>query len=221
MILQPERPIRMSAAIMAHPRRADMVRQLLDHLGREVTVVWDEHNDRWDTGRRAMLAYDPSCTHHAVIQDDVVIGRDLLTGLEKALGRVPSDVPLCGYVGRVRPNKERVHKMVQKARIASASFITMSELLWGPLIVVPVEHVDAMIAYCDPLNIANYDMRLSRYWEGRSRVWYTWPSVVDHADTPSLVPGRTGSSRRVAHEFCGEETSVLDLPWDGPVISGH
>lgn len=220
------RAVRLSAAIMAHPQRADMVQLLAERLDDEAPVVWDEIQSRWDTGRRAMLAYDPRATHHVVLQDDILIPRNLLAGLKRMLHYVPSDVPICGYVGRLRPQQDRVRDLVAKARAVNASFLTMRQLHWGPLIVVPVKHIDAMIAHCDPLNIPNYDMRISRYWEDHDyRVWYTWPSVVDHADGPSLVPGRIttrhATSSRIAHEFCGEEVSVLDLPWDGPVISGR
>jgi hypothetical protein len=221
--------VRLSAAIMAHPSRTEQVARTLDRLDRPVPVTWDEHNDRWDTGRRAMLAYDPECTHHVVIQDDLIIPRDLLAGLERALTHVPANAPLCGHVGRVRPAQDRVRELVAQAQKAGASFLTMTQLYWGPLIVVPTAAIRAMIDYCDPLTgIENYDLRLSRYWETEGvRVWYTWPCVVDHDDGPSLVPGRSGVNRgarphsRVAHSFCGENASVLDLDWSGPVLRGR
>ena len=70
---------------MAHPRRADMVAQLQAELDRPVKVVWDEVNDRHDTGIRAIEAFDPSASHHLVIQDDCVVPSDLLAGIERAL----------------------------------------------------------------------------------------------------------------------------------------
>lgn len=63
----------LSVAIMAHPKREAMVADLLTRLDREVPVVWDQINDRHDTGARAMEAFDPACTHHLVIQDDVAV----------------------------------------------------------------------------------------------------------------------------------------------------
>lgn len=213
---------------MAHPSRSDYVERTLAKLDRATPVVWDEINDRWDTGRRAMLMADSRCTHHVVIQDDLLIPRDLLAGLERTLQHVPRGVPLCGYIGRVRPAADRMRELAAQADQKHASFVTLRQLLWGPLIVVPLEAVVPMITMCDHLDgITNYDLRLSRYWEEMNvRVWYTWPCVVDHADGPSLVPGRTGVDRakpqpsRVAQRFCGENASVLDLDWSGPVIKG-
>ena len=70
--------ITLSVSMMAHPKRAAQVEGILAQLDRkDVEVVWDERENRWDTGRRSMLAYDPRCSHHAVIQDDVLVCRDL------------------------------------------------------------------------------------------------------------------------------------------------
>lgn len=223
-----DREIRLSAAIMAHPARAGQVEHLIGKLDREVPVVWDQLQDRWDTGRRSMLAADPDCTHHLVLQDDVLIPHDLLAGLERALAYIPPEAPLVGYVGRLRPQNDKVKDLVALADRKGASWITMRQIHWGPLIVVPTETVVPMIEFCDPLvDILNYDLRLSRYWEEWGiRAWYTWPCLADHADGPSLVPGRTGVDRkrprpsRVAHKFCGEEISALAIDWSGPMIRG-
>ena len=223
--------ITISVAMMAHPRRAEQVEQILSEIDRrDVDVVWDQCSSRWDTGKRAMLAYDQSCSHHAVIQDDVLVCRDLFAGLAKALAHVPGDVPICGYVGRVRPYAELVTKASATAQKIGASWLTMHCLNWGPLIVVPTAAIPEMIAYSDRLvDIANYDRRLSRYWElsARRPIWYTWPSVVDHRDGPSLVPGRTGTDcghkhpSRIAHTFLGCDKSALDIDWSGRVVDAE
>lgn len=219
--------ITLSAAIMAHPARQAQVDYLHQHLDREVPVVWDQIQNRWDTGKRAMLAFDPDCTHHVVIQDDVLVCRDLLAGIEMALACVPEDVAVCGYLGRLRPHANRTHSLAAACKREKASWCTMHTLNWGPLIVVPTAVIPEMIAYSDPLDfIPNYDRRLSRYFDLgiRRRVWYSWPSLVDHADGPSLVPGRGGTDRakavhtRVAHLFLGEDVSALDVDWSGPVV---
>jgi len=221
--------ILLSVAIMAHPKRAAFIPELLDWLGDpDIPVVWDRKQNRWDTGRRSMLAYDPNCSHHVVIQDDVLPCRDLLAGLTKALEHVPPDAPVCGYVGARRPNAPLVSAAIGRAAAQKASWITMHTLNWGPLIALPTNIIDEMIAYCDPLTtIDNYDRRLSRYWELRRgvRIWYTVPSLVDHRDGPSMVPGRVSTvhhsgSRgcRIAHGFHGHDRSALDLDWSGPVV---
>jgi hypothetical protein len=214
-----------SWAVMAHPKRADLVKVLLEELGEpDMHVVWDRKDDRWDTGRRSMLAYDPACSHHAVIQDDVIPALDLVAAMPTILERLPYSAPLCGYVGSVRPSVQAVGYACKEADRLGASFIRLHTLNWGPLIVVPTDAIKEMIHYSDKLTeIQNYDRRLSRYWElaRREPVWYTWPAVVDHRDGPSLVPGRNGAHRngpgsRVARKFLSG--SALEANWDGPVV---
>lgn len=206
-----------SVAIMAHPKRAAFVPELEAALDRPAAVVWDDgSNSRWGTGRRALLAYDPTATHHLVIQDDAVIPRDLAAGVEAALRNAPADVPVCLYVGKVRPYREMVTEYV--ARAAGASWLVMDRLNWGVAIVLPTAMIDDLVVYCDTLSIPNYDSRISAWFETNDiRVWYPWPSLVDHRESPSLVPGR-GARGRVAHRFIGAETSALAIDYTGQAL---
>jgi hypothetical protein len=203
-----------SVAVMAHPSRDAFIPDLLAALDRPAEVVWDQKQDRWDTGRRAMLAYDPAATHHLVVQDDAIVCRDLVAGLEQAVNHVPEGVPLCLYIGTVRPKPQAVAQLVKAA--AATSWIVMDSLYWGVGVVVPTRHIDTMIAWCDQrTRVANYDLRMSRWFEAqRIPVWYPWPSLVEHRDSPSLVPGRT--AQRHARQFIGADVSALDQPWDRP-----
>jgi hypothetical protein len=208
-------------AIMAHKRRASFVPELLAKLDRSATVVWDERDDRWDTGRRSLLAYrqaEDQPSHWMVVQDDAVIPRDLVAGVEKALEYVPV-APLCLYAGRVRPFRQLVQHMVNQTT-GGTSWLSMNQLHWGVGIVMPVELIDACVEWGDARpEIPNYDRRISRWCQHeRLTVYYPWPSLVDHRDSPSLVPGR-GSSGRRAHRFIGADVSVLDRRWDGTVVS--
>jgi hypothetical protein len=206
----------LSAAVMAHPRRAAMVEALLGELDRPVPVVWDQINDRHDTGVRALEAYDPAASHHLVIQDDTMTCRDLLAGVERALRYVPQDVPLCLYLGRVRPFRSVVEQAVQRAA-RGASWVTMQGIYWGPAIVVPTAHLPELTSWFRSATVKNYDRRVSAwYCLQRTTVFYPWPSLVDHHDTESLVPGHGGG--RHAHAFLGVDRSALEVDWTGAVV---
>jgi len=209
--------IRVSVAIMAHPRRAAFIPELEAALDRPATVVWDDGaNSRWGTGRRALLAYDPDATHHLVIQDDSVIPRDLVAGLEQALEHAPQDVPVCLYVGKVRPYREMVTEYVNRAQ--DVSWLVMDRLNWGVAVVLPTKYIDELVAWCDGFDIPNYDSRMSKWFETQGiPVWYPWPSLVDHRESPSLVPGR-GHAGRTAHKFIGATASALDIDYSGQVL---
>lgn len=206
-----------SVAIMAHQKRAAFVPELKVKLDRLARVVWDDgSNSRWGTGRRALLAYDPAATHHLVVQDDAVIPADLVAGVEAALAHAPDDVPVCLYVGRVRPYGEMVAEYV--ARADGASWLVMDRLNWGVAIVIPTNVIDELVAWCDRLPIPNYDTRISKWFERRETpVWYPWPSLVDHRESPSLVPGR-GHAGRTAHRFIGATASALSTDFSGAVL---
>lgn len=210
------RDIELSVTIMAHPAREAMVRELVDTLDGPAEIAWDRDNDRWETGRRALLSARDDATHHLVLQDDAIICRDLLAGVRRALERNPH-CPTSLYLGRQRPHGPHFQRVMKQARDADATWIIGPELCWGVALVFPTELIGPMVAFGDEHpKVENYDKRLGMYLQSQKiPTWYTVPSLVDHRRqdvSPSLVPGRTGPNR-VAHVFHGEANSALDIDW--------
>jgi hypothetical protein len=209
---------RLSVAIMADPRRAALVPGIVDRLDRDPAVVWDRIRNRWDTGRRAWLAADPSATHHLVLQDDAIVCRDLVAGLEAALEYVPAEAIVTPFMGRRRPMVEKVENAIALADRTGAAFVVMRPLNWGLGIIVPTPAIGDMLRWCDrTAKWPNYDKRIGQYFirEPLWPTWCTWPSLVDHADVPSLAghgPGRT------AYRFVGRDRSALDLDWSAGYV---
>lgn len=193
-------PATLSATIMAHPARVEFVDELTKQFN--ISVTWDQINDRWDTGRRSLLAYDPEATHHLVLQDDAVAPDNLLETVQNALGYVSLGSPVALYLGAVA----RFRRVWQRSVRPNTSWVTMPGLNWGVGIVVPTVDIPAIVKECDEMRaIGNYDLRLSRFYEHRNiYTWYPWPSLVDHRDSPSLVPGRRG--QRHAYRYIGDAT---------------
>lgn len=201
-----------SVAVMAHPSRAGMVPSVVDALDAPATVVWDEKQSRWDTGRRSLLAYDPDATHHLVVQDDAIICRDLVATLERAVTHVPAGSPVGLYTGKLRPRHRHVAAMVAHSEAAGSPWFVMEGPWWGVGIVIPTHVIDELVAWGDEHpQILNYDTRITRYFASRGiDCWYTVPSLVDHrTDHRSLIAGRTGI--RHAHRFVGG--SALSIDW--------
>jgi hypothetical protein len=202
---------------MAHPKRQRWIPGLVDALDREPTVVWDRNNDRWDTGRRSLLAYDPDATHHLVVQDDALVCRDLVAGLEQAVAHT-GDHPLGLYIGMVRPSAATVARKVRDAQTFGARFVKMDGPWWGVGIVVPTGHIEDLVRWADRRSdIANYDKRISRWYRTVKGLdcWYPFPSLVEHRhgeENPSLIPGRSGTNRR-AWQFLGTDRSALNIDW--------
>ena len=207
-----------SGVIMAHPTRERFIPSLRAALDRPTPIVYDRVNDRWDTGRRALLSYDSKATHHLVLQDDGLVCRDLYAGVTAALEHVPADAVLSLYAGRTRVFRTAVAAATRLSRRARTrpSFLAATQLLWGVAVVIPTQHIEALVEWGDGHpEIANYDKRIS-YWCAANSVpvWYTWPSLVQHRISPSLIPGR-GSAGRVAYSFVGEQASARAINWSG------
>jgi hypothetical protein len=117
--------IRVSVAIAAHPKRAQQAHALAAQLDRDASIVWDQGNNEWATHERAWAAHDPSATHHLVLQDDAVVCRDLIGGVERALAAVPAtsphEVAMSLYLGDHRAYRgpdPRHHAVAQAAALA-------------------------------------------------------------------------------------------------------
>lgn len=212
----------LSASVMAHPTRTRYVDQLLDQLDRPVPVSWDlggppspDRERRWANGVQAWRMADGS-DWHLVLQDDVTVCRDLLGGLERALERVPDHIGIVQpYVGKNRPLGSHFITLAGRAEKEGASWIQHRSMCWGVAIAVRTPSIEAMIEWASLRKTLTYDTRLGRYYRDvlGQPTWYTWPSLVDHRDIPSLVGHGVG---RTAHKpYSG---SALELSWDGPLI---
>lgn len=203
-----------SVAIMAHPARKRFIPALQAALDRDAEVVWDRWSDRWDTGSRSMLAYTAEATHHLVVQDDAIVCRDLVAGLEQALNALSDQrqpTPLCLYLSKHSPYLQRSHTWP-----SNVTWLRKTGMASGVGIVMPVELIEPAIAWGNPRrDIKNYDTRIGRFLQSQSVLtWHPWPSLVDHRNSPSLVAGR-GQRGRYASRFLGVDNSALDVDWAG------
>lgn len=208
---------------MAHPDRADQVADLRAVLGRHVPISWDDEGkasgnaDRvWRNARRGWLMHDPAADFHALIQDDALPCSDFLAGLERAIEHVPDDAVISPYLGMGRTVPIRWEAMGNAADKVGASWVRTGKLMWGVTIILPVKLIGEMVDWADRRGGIPDDMRVAGWQDRRGgEVWYTWPSLVDHAPVPSLTKHRAVDRRARTHHG----GSALDLLWSGPVVS--
>jgi len=214
--------VKVSASIMAHPDRTEFVEELVGSLDREVPVAWDNEGppsgkgDRvWRTARSAWQMYDPEADFHVLIQDDALVCRDYLAGLEVALEHVPDYALVSTYFGRGRNVPARWATMADKADNDGASWVRSFTLMWGVSLAVPTRFIPEMIKWCDRQARMPDDMRVGK-WFQRQKIdtWYTWPSLVDHRPAPSLTKPRPVERVAVRHH----QGSALELDWSGPTV---
>lgn len=207
-----------SAVVMAHPTRAQRAERLAGQLG--IGIVWDQHGDVVDTARRALLACEPTATHHLVLQDDAIVCRDLLAGLTKAC-EVAGERPVSPYLGTwgTSGRLDVVGRIAHRARQTGAPWVETTGPRWGVAVAHPVrllpqviDHYDQFLSKCDDarLNAAYKQMGIT--------CWYTMPCLVEHDDSVPSVTKPSYTTRRAAFWFIGSDRSALDIDWSGPVI---
>jgi hypothetical protein len=215
--------VSLSAAIMAHPSRGEMVDELLSSLDREIPVSWDGPPDNlplpervWRNSRRTWSMADPGSDWHLLLQDDVVVAKDLLAGIELALEWVPDRIGIVQFfIGKYRPLGPVFVNLGTEADRIGATWIEHRSMCWGVAQAVRTPTIPAMLKWCDGRRGMADDSRVGRYYRDvlHQRTWYTWPSLVNHRDGPSLV--HHGAGRTAQRFYSG---SALDLSWDGPVV---
>lgn len=161
---------------------------------------------------RAWQAHDPDADWHLVIEDDGVICQDLPSGLERILDSLPCESVASLYIGNTTSGRS----IAPATR--EVSWVKTRSLVWGVAIAAPVASIEGMLTWCNGLNYSDrvYDSRVAHYYTEVLHwpAYYTWPSLVDHAQVPSLLKH---APDRQAQCFIGETASAHDFDPFGPV----
>lgn len=196
---------------MAHPARQAWAEQLSAEL--DAPIVWDQGCGVWDTARRALRTHSPDASHVLVVQDDAIICRDLIPGLEAAV-EYAGLRPIGLYVG-ARPYARQVAMAMRAASKSGASWISAEHWALSAVAVAhPIHLVDELVEFGDTYDRPADDAKTRAFYaQSGLAAWYTWPSLVDHRPGPSLLDHPSG---RTALRFIGEQASALDVDWSLP-----
>lgn len=191
--------MRVHVAVVGHVDRVDRATSLAQALGASLHLddgrlgCWGNHT--------SALAYgaETGATHVITIEDDALPIDDFLVLAHQAIALRPND-PIGLYVGRQRPRGLRVAWATAKADELGASWLSCNELLWGVATAFPAADIPGLLAH-DGASDRLYDQRVGSYYRSLDRpVYYTWPSLVDHEDGPSVISERSQRpAGRVAH----------------------
>jgi hypothetical protein len=183
--------VSVSFAVMAHEDRRGYVDELCAQLPPGTRVEWDTRSDRWDTGRRALLAFDIAAEWHVVVQDDAVPCVDFAGQARAALaelGERPG--PVSFYAGATNLVWETsTADAMARARRAGSRWIEGSGPWWGLAVAIRTGDIPGLVERCDKMtDVPPYDRRLGRYFRWLERpCLYTVPSLVNHRDGPTLI----------------------------------
>lgn len=185
--------------IVAHITRQSMADQLAEQVSADF-ISLDEgtlgpnknHRRTWTE-----LAALPA-SHAVVLEDDAVVIRDFRHQIEQAIKAAPSDI-ISGYLGKQRPPQwmPKVKRAVDAANQTDAHYITSTHLLHGVCVAIRSEHIAPMLAFTDTRNYLPWDEAVGAYARHvKQRVAYTWPSLADHRDGPTLFTHRDQHPRK-------------------------
>lgn len=209
-------------SVVAHVKRREMAGELAKTVQADETCFddgflgeWKNHAIAW---RHAWcLANETGKSHVCVLQDDAVPVEQFRDHLQVAVETKPEAI-ISLYVGTHRPRKNEVIKAVKQAEESGASWLVADTLMWGVGVVLPTAWVPDMLEFGRKSKLP-YDQRIGAWAERSERpVYYTWPSLVDHADTETVAhKGAKQQGVRVAHKTGVPNWSKVEVHIEKPV----
>lgn len=198
--------MKVTASIMAHPKRASAAKrlhnQLLQYPFQGVSVTWDKLNEEWHTGERALRAVAGKEGWSLILQDDALLTPNFYDNIQGAIKAVPNNTLVSLYTGTGKPFPDRVKAAVDKAE--DGSWLTHYMLLWGVGILMPSEHIERVLEFLDDPRYADtpYDTRIGiAFQRNRLPIYYTVPSLVDHDDKAGSLLEHGKEVPRMAHRL--------------------
>lgn len=179
--------------IVAHTARFQQADRLADKVNADYMSVDDgtlgcdgNHKKVW-----AHLYNHSDDDWLIVLEDDAVPVDDFTAQAAAALAASPSPV-VSFYLGRHHlPEldwEKRKLDTIDKAQAEDANFITTNHLLHAVAVAMRRDHVTSMYHHLETLPLVlPIDEAITHWMHNRGvTVSYTWPSLVDHADQPTL-----------------------------------
>jgi hypothetical protein len=179
--------------VVAHTARASMAKTLARQVGARFVGI--------DNGLLGCEGNHMAVLHHlaglrgvwsVALEDDAVPVDGFADQLRMVLESAPADVDVVSlYLGRQRPPQFQrlISVRIGVADRVGAHWLTSSRLLHAVGYAIRTDLIPGLLEFDSSLPI---DERIGAYV---NRVGYCWPSLVDHADLPTLVGHPDGKPR--------------------------
>lgn len=186
--------------IVAHPDRKPRLDELVLKTNAEA-VALDDH--KYGCEINHLRAWEwlsgGNCPWSVVLEDDAVPVERFRFQLHAALKVAPTPI-VSLYLGRTRPPhwQESVSQAVGRTKLQDACFLTAPALLHGVGYAIRTSLIPDLLAEVPSLiDEMPIDEAITVWAKQRDHgISYTWPSLVDHRDEPSLVNHHDGQPRR-------------------------
>lgn len=185
-------------AVVAHTTRNVTAEHLADTVNAQYVAIDDgtlgcerNHLRCWQWHR------DNTRTEWAVVlEDDAQPAQGFTQQLDAALHVAPTPI-VSLYLGTSRPPQwqPRINTAVATADNQSASWIVGPQLLHAVGVAIRVGHLPALCSWLRRTRCP-IDQAISAWAVTKQhQVGYTWPSLVDHADTDTVAQHHDGAPR--------------------------
>lgn len=214
-------PVRLSGAVMTHPRRLDAARLLAgaDPLGR-LQVVTDPEPEGPPTAlRTAALAWNcvaANATHHLVLQDDVVLAEGFFEHVERVAEEIRDEA--VAFYANWNARNGAVVRLA--ALTGTQSAYAIQEHVPSLALLLPAELARGYARFAEQHGEGwPYDVVMQRYLNASAvPVRLTVPSTVQHTEVPSIAGNKAHGWRRAAL-FTGQAAANAGLDCPGfPVV---
>ena len=130
-----------------------------------------------------------------ILEDDAAPVNDFCGQLAQALSVAPTPI-VSLYLGRRRPPhwQQRIRKAALRAENENASWIVGTHLLHAVGYAIKTELLPSLLNFDSDLPVDQHITRWAQTTHGHP-ISYTWPSLVNHLDLPTLVEHPDGKPR--------------------------
>lgn len=191
--------------IVAHHKRLQMADRLSQTVQADILSI-DPGNIGANGNHKRVWAelgsYDSDWS--AVLEDDAVPVADFRGQLEAVLQAAPAPI-VSAYLGQKRPPQAQplIRAAIARADHDDAHFIVGNQMFHAVAIAMHTSLIDDMLS-----SLRAYlpiDQAIGRWARSRGHeIAHCWPSIVNHADAPTLISHPDGKPRppgRVAHRI--------------------
>ena len=190
--------VKIHIAVVAHHARAALAEKLAAEVGAD-HVSLDSGTRGAGANHRAAWSWHQA--HPAdwaiTLEDDAIPCKDFREQAAAALEHAPARL-VSLYLGRVRPEhwQDTIEKALQRAQKAKACWITDKHSLHAVGICADQRSIQMALYALALYSVYPPDEALGLYtYRNQIDVAYSVPSLVDHADEDSLIPGKIPCGR--------------------------
>lgn len=189
--------------IMAHPKRKELVAELVKKLG-DIKVIWDTDNNCWHTRVKCLIDHINSGKEFGItIQDDTIVADDFIRKASNFIGGVGDKNAIYNFYYKRQLDKNEIDRAI----VAGRNYIKKSNFYNELCLAIPTKIIQDMIDWCEKKN-PTLDWVMQRYvMQHRIPVYFSVPSLANHLNLESLIK-KVNAPNRTCWYMDGDEWVV-------------